>query len=214
MGHEMTKKIEVGPTIVSPRSGRKFHVHKTIVGNSGKQQQRFVLGVWEGFEHLGEVKASLKHIRSGASGGTKNFQRPGKFHVFTSCGCSGILPKKKGQHNKFVRWNGSIGRQGTWVCRLTHIISGISDKARNRKYAPLDNSVTHPHIRKLMEDPNCVVCRKPLKWVFKLGKTPHLHHDHYTGKVFGFAHANCNPRALEKEILRLKGLILALGRRA
>jgi hypothetical protein len=41
-------------------------------------------------------------------------------------------------------------------------------------------------------------------WAFERGKTPHLHHDHNTGKLFGFTHNHCNPRALEDEIERLK----------
>jgi len=37
-----------------------------------------------------------------------------------------------------------------------------------------------------------------------MGKTPHLHHDHETGEIFGFTHPVCNPHALQDEIDELR----------
>lgn len=33
---------------------------------------------------------------------------------------------------------------------------------------------------------------------------PHLHHDHETGKIYGFTHPVCNPYAERKMIIRLR----------
>jgi hypothetical protein len=65
----------------------------------------------------------------------------------------------------------------------------------------------HAEIRKLMEEPNCERCGEPLSWEFGAGKTPHLHHNHITGEIYGFTHPVCNAEALEKEIDRLRELL-------
>jgi hypothetical protein len=129
----------------------------------------------------------------------QNYQLPEKEYTFRNCGCAGVLPKK-GQHNKFAK----SGTNGIFHCRVSRIISVSQIAARERGYAPIPQDTSHSAIRKLMAEPNCERCREPLMWDFAQGKTPHLHHDHETGEVFGFTHPICNPRALERELERLR----------
>jgi hypothetical protein len=65
----------------------------------------------------------------------------------------------------------------------------------------------HSVIRAMMEEPNCVLCSLPLTWEFGMGKTPHLHHNHVTGEIYGFTHARCNAHDLMREIDRLRDQI-------
>jgi hypothetical protein len=67
----------------------------------------------------------------------------------------------------------------------------------------MDANTPHSFIHTMMQRDICVICGEPLEW--KLGQitTPHLHHDHLTGQIYGFAHAKCNPGAEAKEIFRL-----------
>lgn len=60
--------------------------------------------------------------------------------------------------------------------------------ARRRNYAsPLIN---HYGLVVLMQNSKtCVLCGAVLDWS---QKSPHLHHDHETGQVHGFAHQLCN----------------------
>jgi hypothetical protein len=126
-------------------------------------------------------------------------QRVGKFHEFW-CGCSGVLQKLP---NKFATYAPS---NGYFSCRIAHILSVSSHVAAKRGFAPMQQT-SHSVIRKMTEQPNCELCGESLKWEFGQGKTPHLHHDHETGEIYGFTHPQCNPRALEDEIDRLRKLL-------
>lgn len=126
---------------------------------------------------------SALRIRAGSLGIllTSRLQKPGKYHEFP-CGCSGFLPRKRGESNMFAK-SSQNHRTRSWICRILQILRS-SKHAAWGKYRPI--KATH------------------LVWIFGRGSTPHLHHDHDTGKVFGFTHSICNPRALQKEIVRLK----------
>jgi hypothetical protein len=131
----------------------------------------------------------------------RNFQTPGGFHTFP-CACSGYLPDKRGHFNKFAKWNSGVDN---WACRIGSILRGSRTSARAGQYVPIDPNTPHAVIRKMMEETNCERCQQTLSWdEFGLGKTPHLHHDHETGEIYGFTHPHCNPFALEIEIDRLK----------
>jgi hypothetical protein len=125
-------------------------------------------------------------------------QEAGKLHTFPFCRCVGILPKR-GKVNKFAVYQRT---SGDFMCRVSNILSSSRGSAKKHKYVPIDANTPHSVIRKLMEEPNCVRCNQPLEWVFGLGKTPHLHHDHETGEIYGFTHPVCNPRAMQQEISR------------
>lgn len=126
-----------------------------------------------------------------------NRQMPGGYHIFP-CGCEGILPEW-GKDNAFARF-----QSNAFGCRVSRILQGSVNDARRRNYTPVDRSTPHAIIRKLMEKPECERCGEPLVWEISPGKTPHLHHNHFTGEMYGFTHAHCNPAAMEKEINRLK----------
>jgi hypothetical protein len=64
----------------------------------------------------------------------------------------------------------------------------------------------------MMEEPNCERCGEALKWEFGVGKTPHLHHNHETGEIYGFTHPVCNPQAMEQEIERLRTNLTDIAR--
>jgi len=125
-----------------------------------------------------------------------------RLHTFHSCGCVGTLPKQ-GENNKFAKSRSDSG----FLCRVASIITRSKVAARIHKYRSIPSDIPHSTIRKLMEEPNCERCGEPLKWEFGQSKTPHLHHNHETGEIYGFTHPVCNPRALEKEIERLKELL-------
>lgn len=61
-----------------------------------------------------------------------------------------------------------------------------------------------------MQEKNCLLCNEPLKWVLGNGKTPHCHHDHFTGEIYGFSHGTCNQQAEAREIYRLKAEVKKL----
>lgn len=133
----------------------------------------------------------------------KNIQHPGEWHKFP-CGCEGYLPLDKNQGNKFVH----AVKDNGWGCRITYILmSSRLNAKQSGGYAFIPSDTPHSVIRKMMEDPNCERCGQSLKWEFGRGKTPHLHHDHDTGEIYGFTHSVCNPRAEAKEIDRLKKLL-------
>jgi len=68
----------------------------------------------------------------------------------------------------------------------------------------MDSNTPHQNIRKMMEEPNCWRCGQPLNWdKLGMGKTPHLHHNHITGELYGFTHAACNVHAKEEAFDRL-----------
>lgn len=137
-------------------------------------------------------------------GKPKNYQSPGKYHKFP-CGCSGILPKEKRKSNIFAVWN-----SGNWACRILMCINQSRGDAKVGKHQPINPDILHSAIRKMMRCAFCWRCHKPMKWKLQAGKTPHLHHDHTTGEVYGFTHPHCNPRALENEIDELKKEIMKL----
>jgi hypothetical protein len=130
----------------------------------------------------------------------KNYQLPEHQHNF-SCGCSGILPTR-GKSNKFAIY--SLTKK-YWCCRVLRILWASINAAKKRGYKSMDPATPHSVIRNMMEEPNCERCKEPLNWKdLGLGKTPHLHHQHFTsepyGKIYGFTHAHCNPQALENEV--------------
>ena len=127
-----------------------------------------------------------------------NTQRPRKKHAFP-CGCSGYLTAFGGA-NKFSINHGTRN----FGCRVSYMLLGSRKAAKLHGYTPIDPKTPHLVIRKMMEEKNCERCNEPLKWEFGYGKTPHLHHDHDTGEIYGFTHPWCNPRALQREIDILK----------
>jgi hypothetical protein len=141
------------------------------------------------------------NIRNRLGQNPKNYQRSGRKHTFINCGCAGVLPRYGG-NNKFAAKSGPV-----FICRVTRIIIGSQSRGKLYEYAPIPRSTPHSVIREFMEEPNCERCGEPLKWEFEVGKTPHLHHSHETGEIYGFTHPTCNPQALENEIDRLKKLI-------
>jgi hypothetical protein len=132
----------------------------------------------------------------------RNLQVPGNIHTFP-CGCSGTLLISRTSDRFACASPGRKSRTTQFSCRVAGILSASRRSAKKYGYEPIDPSTPHPVIRQMMEK-NCVLCGEPLKWEFGLGKTPHLHHDHDNGEIFGFAHAKCNPQAGAKEVFRLK----------
>ena len=121
----------------------------------------------------------------------KNIQKQGAYHRFP-CGCSGILPSARGISNKFAVW---VNR--AWRCRATGIIHASIYYANQKRYEPINVSndkTGHIIVREKMKSTICCVCNKRLRWVFKSGITPHIEHNHDTGKIHGFAHSGCNSR--------------------
>lgn len=144
-------------------------------------------------------------IREKSGANKVNRQVPKSFHRFP-CKCSGILPKR-GDSNKFAY---SHAVQHVFGCRVTSILSRSQKSANRYGYKPINSDTSHLVIRKMMQENSCVVCHNPLKWAFGRGKTPHLHHDHETGEIYGFTHANCNPIALQKRIFELEAEVKKL----
>jgi hypothetical protein len=134
-------------------------------------------------------------------------QHPNQNHTF-ACGCAGILPARS-TANQFACWN----TDGRFGCRITRILSSSANKAKERGHQPIPSDTPHSIIRALMLEPNCERCHQPLSWDFGLNKTPHLHHDHQTGKPLGFVHPRCNPQAMEDEIDRQRDEIASLRSR-
>lgn len=136
-------------------------------------------------------------------------QVPGKLWAF-SCGCKTILPPRGGQ-SKFARWDGSP-KHNTFAhyCRAAMIIRANTKDAARRGYTAVDQNTQHSIIYDLMNEKNCCRCHQPLIWEFGIAKTPHLHHDHKTGEIFGFTHPKCNPKAMEDEIKELRAEVREL----
>jgi hypothetical protein len=135
----------------------------------------------------------------------QNVQTPGGFHTFP-CGCSGILPHR-GESNYFARCN---TRTNSWYCRVLGILGSSASNAQECGYTSIDPKTSHSVIRELMKAELCWRCRLPLKWTLGRGQTPHLHHNHDTGEIYGFTHPHCNPQALEHEIDELRQRIAEL----
>jgi hypothetical protein len=142
-----------------------------------------------------------KNLKKDKARRRKNGQRPrivpnaGNSYTF-SCGCSGVLPSTRGKSNKFARWNSH-----TWTCRVKGILqASVNAAAASRDgYVSINPKTPHSVIRELMKADSCWRCKRPLKWSLGMGKTPHLHHNHWTGELYGFTHSRCNPKALEHE---------------
>jgi hypothetical protein len=149
-------------------------------------------------------RCALRYNQKRGNHQPRNFQRLGHTHTFP-CGCSGRLPKVLGQSNKFAF---SLGRSG-YRCRVASIINGSRASAAKYGFTSIALDTPHIVIRKMMDDPICERCGEPLTWEIGFGKTPHLHHNHETGEIYGFTHPVCNPQALEREIERLKKLLAA-----
>jgi hypothetical protein len=139
-------------------------------------------------------KRAYQRLRLGSK--PRIYQELGAAYTFP-CGCSGVLPMNN-EPSKFVVYD------KRFHCRVATAIIRSQYDGRKRGYASIPISTPHSVIRKMMEQPNCELCGESLVWEFGLGKTPHLHHNHETGEVYGFTHSSCNPRALEREIGRLK----------
>jgi len=141
-----------------------------------------------------------RDIRDSRKQGAKplNIQVPEKLHTF-SCGCVGILPKK-GEQNKFAMWVQKAG----FRCRAQVILLSSKQSAKKNGHRPISASTPHKTIRFFMEKSKCERCDESLIWEFGFGKTPHLHHDHKTGEIYGFTHPKCNVFAMEREISRLR----------
>ena len=137
--------------------------------------------------------------------GPRNLQIPGGRFTFNrgrTCNCSGHLPKHRGRSNLFVTW-----QSHHWYCRVGSIIQGSISGARRHGYKSIDKMTPHSVIRKLMRVRHCVLCGERLQWRVGRGKTPHLHHDHQTGKIIGFTHPKCNPLALERRVRELEAQV-------
>jgi len=154
--------------------------HSTVVKGSGFCRECFN-------DYVRQVRGSV----------LRPIQTPVAAHTFL-CGCGGILPER-GQSNKFAIWH-----KHRFACRVAHILHASRIGAKRGNYAPIDPTTPHSVVRAMMEDPNCERCGQPLPWQLGRGTTPHLHHDHTTGEIFGFTHPVCNPRAMQIEIERLK----------
>ena len=130
-----------------------------------------------------------------------NIQFPGRPHMFP-CGCSGILSDKS---NKFT-----VVVSGRNKCRVARILGTSQRVAKRDGCAPINIKTPHSVIRELMEVKLCWLCKQPMDWVFGKKTTPHLHHDHKTGEIYGFTHPRCNSEALEREIDELRKRIKEL----
>jgi hypothetical protein len=129
----------------------------------------------------------------------RNSQKPEEQHTFPVCGCTGILPPTQ-QSNMFAKISSHKGH----ACRVACILSQSRIYAARDGYTPIARDTPHSVIRKLMEEPNCWRCNQPLNWdELGNGKTPHLHHNHVTGEIYGFTCPTCNPGAEEAAYDRL-----------
>jgi len=136
-----------------------------------------------------------------------NKQNSGSHHTFP-CGCSGFLPTE----NK-SNWFASTTGNKHWGCRVTQLLCSSQASARKHGQRPIDKNISHKLIRKMMAKSLCWRCKKPLLWIMGKNTTPHLHHNHITGEVYGFTHPHCNLKALEREVDELRNEIYRLRQR-
>ncbi|SRR5258708_39080747 len=129
----------------------------------------------------------------------KIFQVPGGQYTFP-CGCSGLLPASSGQTNVFAVYQRNHG----YSCRVSGILGGSVRRARVFGYMPVDPKTPHATVRLMMQKKDCVLCHRPLEWELGRGRTPHLHHDHSTGRIIGFSHSRCNPLDLQRRVIQLE----------
>lgn len=136
-------------------------------------------------------------------------KKPGELWWFT-CGCNGVLPKQ-GESNLFAVWRGGI--RPNWYCRVARLLGSGLAKGQDRGYEAIKQNTPHAIVRELMKAAMCWRCQEPMNWIFVAGKTPHLHHNHNTGEIYGFTHPHCNPLALEHQIDEMRDQIVALRNR-
>jgi hypothetical protein len=149
-------------------------------------------------------KCSTIYSRNWGGYAPRNHQHPNTHHKFP-CGCEGILPEK-GRVNKFAYRVSHAS-----ACRVLSILGHTRHAADQHGYKPIDAATPHSVIRALMDEPLCERCRGPLDWTnLGAGKTPHLHHNHETGEIYGFTHSRCNSRAMEDTIDKLRRELEAL----
>ena len=145
-----------------------------------------------------------QRVRNGHA--VRKYQRLGKPYTFP-CGCSGVLPSRKGFVNELVTRGA-----GSYVCRVSSILHGSQQAAKKWGYKPIPLDTPHALVRELMLKSSCECCGEPLLWAVTLGaRQPHLHHNHETGEIYGFTHPVCNPKAMENEIDRLRALLKKNG---
>jgi len=204
--NEFYKKAFVPGQMVVTKSGNRFIIKDRIIKEIGKEKQRhaFLLGIWESYEFLGECLVSQSSLTTGHTQGPDRRQILGGTYQFP-CGCKGFIPAVKGENNTFVFWaKKKAGGIGLWQCRVTTILNASRFNGNKYAYVPVNIKTPHQIIRKLMKERNCWRCGQKLEWVYGLGKTPHLHHNHKTGEIFGFTHPRCNANALEHALNELK----------
>jgi hypothetical protein len=75
-----------------------------------------------------------------------------------------------------------------WASRL---LRDSKYRAKVKGYEPA--KATAEEVVEMMMSGLCFLCPRPLNWDKVSGQNaPSLHHDHVTGKVYGFAHLLCN----------------------
>lgn len=82
-----------------------------------------------------------------------------------------------------------------WHCNplgwARQTLTNQREQAKRGRYIPA--AITAPEIVELRRNAvSCPLCLQPLEWDKKDASAPHLHHDHRTGKVYGYTHGNCN----------------------
>jgi hypothetical protein len=142
-------------------------------------------------------------------------QKPNCQHKF-KCGHRGKLPKL-GVSNKFALWQKDSSkkyRTGGWVCFVCsrksqhkyrqglgpsgligwakHLILTWQQRSRKHGYALAKISPEELVVLRQNSTYCADGCGLKLKWNSKIERNPCLHHDHKTGKVFGFIVPRCN----------------------
>jgi hypothetical protein len=130
------------------------------------------------------------------------YQMPGELFTFR-CGCVVTLPMRKGESDRFSVWVGAY-----WKCRIQVSVTSSTTYARAGKHVPMDSTTPHSAVRKMMDEP-CVLCGATLDWgaLGSSATTPHLDHNHLTGRINGYACAVCNPLGLKKVNRQLRRLL-------
>lgn len=202
----MARKYKAGWTWTNQEDAllKKLIFNQTALGEISKILRRSAAAV--------QQRASKTHGLS-----TGIYQREGEKYTF-DCGCSGILRKKSNRFAfRFIdktRGKGRTKRRPSpterWSCRISIIIatSRYFHKKRGGKSVVCEN---HQIIRNLMKNPNCVMCKKPLRWTFGSERTPHLDHDHETGRPIGFTHSACNRNKPDTGELGAVQMLIELG---
>jgi hypothetical protein len=95
-------------------------------------------------------------------------------------------------------------RSQCWLCDplgwASHCINRAKSDAKSRKHlAPKIAAEELVELRRRSDV--CCFCEQALSWADSKN-SPHLHHDHETGEVFGYAHPVCN---------KFEGQVMSLG---